>query len=114
MKYEPKILENKTKKTVEFFYDGKPVIFKSGEKRPVDGAVARHALKTVNTGLTEISLDSALGAVAVEDKEDVVKLDEDVDFYKLPWQKLRNYASSKGVFKTGMSKADIFKALENA
>jgi len=88
MKYEPKVLINRTGKRVEFLCGGRTYIFEVGEKKPLDGFAAHHALKQVNTGLEEY-------------------IEEDY------WAELRKLAKEKG-YKVGMSRKEVVALLESA
>lgn len=101
MKYEPKILVNKSDKTVEFFCGGNLFIFEPGEQRPLDGYVAYHALKMVNTGLIEVGAEPE---VVVE----LAKLE------KMSWKDLRMVQDKKGkkVYQMGMNKKELIEAIK--
>lgn len=101
MIYEPKILYNPTPDQVEFMCNRQVYIFKPYEKKNLDGFVAHHALKEVNTGLIEYT-DGM--------KTEVVK----VDYEELPWSKIIKIASDKGVFRPGDSKSKVIEALKEA
>ena len=102
MFYPAKILINRTGKTVEFMYDHQVYIFKPGEKKMLDGVVADHALRFVNTGLEEYT-----EAMAAPDRK------PQKDFSKLSWRELVSLAKGKG-YKVGMKKKDIIALLKNA
>jgi len=99
MRYEAKNLINRTGKTVEFMCGGQLYIFKSGEKKVIDGFAAHHALKVTNTGLEEVTedLEKELG------KEEPMP-----DFASLPWKTLQK----RGDFKPGMNKEALVAKLE--
>ncbi|GEM_PF-4679091 len=94
MKYEPKILINRTGKRVEFLCGGKTNVFEIGEKKPLDGFTANHALKHVNTGLEEY-------------------IEKKTDYASMEWAELRQLAKGKG-YKVGMDKKEVVALLENA
>lgn len=100
MSYEPKVLYNPTDKKVEFMCNGICYIFLPYEKKVVEGFPAYHALNHVNTGLVVYNIEEA--AVAKEG----------MAYDKLPWKKLVALGSKEGVFKPGMPKEDLIKALE--
>lgn len=103
MTYEPKILFNPTDKKVEFMCGGLSYSFESGEKRNLDGFVAYHALKVVNTGLKEYT---------PEDGEEIMS--SSVAYDRIPWRKVVSMASARGVFKPGLSKVQVITALIEA
>ena len=94
MKYEPKILINRTGKRVEFMCGGETHVFEVGEKRPMDGLPAHHALNTVNTGLEEY----------IEDKRP--------DYSETKWVDLIKLVKGKG-YKVGMKRDEVIALLEN-
>ena len=94
MKYEPKILINRTGKRVEFMCGGLINIFEVGEKKPLDGFTAYHALNDVNTGLEEYQEE------------------EKVDYASMKWAELRQLAKGKG-YKVGMKRKEVVALLEN-
>ena len=100
LKYEPKVLENKTDKEIEFRCGGHIYIFKPGERKPLDGFVAYHALKVVNTGLTEVGAK----------KE--VKMD--VPLKDMSWKQLRQMVDKEGkkIYKMGMNRKELEEAIE--
>lgn len=95
MNYEPKILINRTGKRVEFMCGGRINIFEVGEKKPLDGYTAYHALNLVNTGLEEY----------IEE--------EKVDYAGMKWVELVKSAKGKG-YKVGMKRKEVVALLENA
>ena len=97
MTYKDKILFNPTGKEVEFMCGGLIYILGAGEKRLFEGFVAHHALKEVHTGLVEYE---------GQDSEPMS------DFAKMPWRQLVSLGSTEGVFKPGMAKDELIKALE--
>jgi hypothetical protein len=98
---EPKILYNPKDSVVEFMCGGKTFIFQPGEKRNLDGFVADHALRFVNTGLKEY----------IPGKDEEIKT-SGVAYDTMPWKKVVSIASARGVFKPGVSKKEVIKALE--
>ncbi len=90
------VLINKTGKTVEFLFDGKPQIFAPGEKKIVDGVIAHHALYQVNTKLQEYKNEE----------------EEEKTIFNMPWKELISLASKKGVFKPGLSREELIKRLQ--
>jgi len=100
MNYEPKILVNKTDKTIEFFCGGNTYIFQPGEQRPMDGFVAFHALKMVNTGLSEIG-----------DKPRQVANNVPID--KMSWKDLRSMKDVNGdaIYKMGMDRKTLIEEI---
>lgn len=104
MRYEPKILINRTGKKVEFMCGGEIYIFEVGEKRLLDGFVAYHALKNVNTGLEEY-------VEKVEEVEEKVG-EEKPDYASMKWAELKKLAKGKG-YKVGMKRKEVVALLEN-
>ena len=98
MSYPAKVLINRTGKKVEFFYDGKPQIFEIGEKRPVDGVIAYHALYQVNTKLEEYN--------------ESMEVKEPKSLSEMPWKELVSLASKKGFFKPGLSRKEVEEKLK--
>lgn len=107
MKYEPKVLINRTNHEVEFMCGGQTYIHPKGEVKPYDGLVAYHALKEANTGLEEYTKE-----VEDEIKSSGEKPRPAYDAW--PWTKLVSEASKKKLFEPGMGRKDVIKALENA
>jgi hypothetical protein len=95
------ILFNPNKKPVEFRCGGQIYIFKPGESRELDEYTALHALNRQHAPLVEHT--------PMYDKE--VKF-SDTKYSKLPWRKLVQMASARGLFKLGISRPDVEKALE--
>ena len=102
MVYEPKILFNPFPYEVEFMRDRKIYKFKPYENRPLDGVVAYHALNMANCGLVEY--DPKI-------HDDKVKVDS-IDYSKMPWKRLVSLGSERGVFKPGMQREELEKALD--
>ena len=104
MIYEPTILFNPKDRAVEFMYDRRIYVFEPGEKKLVDGIVADHAIRFVNTGLK-----------VYEPESDDKKVESsNVAYNKMAWGPLKKLASDRGVFEFGMKKAQIVKALIEA
>ena len=100
MKYQPKVVFNPKKEEVEFMCGGQIYIFEPGEKRPMDGFVAYHALNEVNTGLVEY------------DGQD--SNPTSLPLAEMPWRNLVSLGAKLGVFNPGMSKGDLIKAIKDA
>lgn len=103
MRYEPTILFNPSDEPVEFMYDRVIYKFQPGEKRLLDGVVADHAIRFVNTGLK-----------VYEAGDDVEVTSSNVAYDKMGWNQLKKLAGDRGVFQLGMKKADTIKALIEA
>jgi len=101
LNYEPKILFNPKSEPVEFMYDHQSYIFKAGEKKLLDGAVAFHAIRHADAGLKEYEPES----------DDILLGSSDVAYDKMAWGKLKTLASQKKVFKLGMKKDEVIKAI---
>ena len=86
------LLKNPKNKLVEFYYDSKPYQLEPGEVRDFPKHIVKHATITTNTGLIEI--------------EETKKIES------LPWKQLVSKSSELGIFKSGMSREVLIKALE--
>lgn len=100
---QPTILYNPKDTKVEFMYDHQVYIFNPGEKRVLSGDVANYALKFINSGLLEYD--------GLNEPEGV---NSGVAYDKMPWKKVVSLASKKGLFKPGMKKEEVYKALEES
>jgi len=100
MNYEPKLLENKTDKKIEFFSGGKLFIFLPGEKKILEGFDAYHALNMVNTGLTEVGVEQ--------------KVNTDLPVDKMSWVQLRQMEDKQGnkIYQMGMSKKKLIEEIK--
>lgn len=100
MNYEPKLLENRKDKKVEFFSGGKLFIFMPGEKKILEGLDAYHALHMVNTGLTEVGLEQ--------------KMNTDIPVDKMSWNQLRLMSDKQGnkIYKMGMSRESLIEEIK--
>lgn len=100
MKYQPKILVNNTKKTIEFMCNRVIYIFEPGEKKPLEGFAAYHALKETNTGLTEVG----------EEKE----INLDVPLEEMSWKDLRTMEDKNGkkIYEMGMNRKELIEAIK--
>lgn len=107
MKYEPKLMHNPSNKEKEFMCGGTTYLFAPGEKRILDGVVADHALKEDGLGLLEVGVDTDTQIDGVE----VSKLPK-VDYNKMPWKKLIGIAGDAKVYKIGMDRPSVERALE--
>ena len=96
--YQPKILFNPKNETVEFMCGGLAYIFMPGEKKSLDGFPAHHALKETNTGLVEYEGQES-GPI-------------ESDLNEMPWKQLVSLASTEKIFRPGMKKEEIIRALE--
>jgi len=101
MKYEPKVLENPTDRTIEFFCGGKLYRVKPKERRAFEGFVAYHALNQVNTGLRE---------VGARKNRTPRRIARDLDLEKMSWKDLRALAGSD--YRIGMGRKEVLKILK--
>lgn len=95
-------LLNPNKEPVEFRCGGVLYILKPGESRELDEHVANHALNRVHAPLVEHTpmFDNQVAF-------------SDTVYSEMPWKKLIQMASARGLFKMGTKRADIEKALED-
>jgi len=100
MKYEPKILYNPFDREVEFMCDRQVYKFLPRERRNLEGFVAYHALKETNTGLIEY----------VPGKDEEVSISS-VEYERMPWKQVVSIASKREIFRPGMGKLEVIKAL---
>jgi len=100
MNYEPKLLENRTDKKVEFFSGGRLFIFLPGEKKILEGLDAYHALNMVNTGLTEVGVEQ--------------KMNTELPLDNMSWNQLRKMSdkSGKKIYQMGMSKERLIEEIK--
>jgi hypothetical protein len=103
MDFEPKILINRTGKTVEFSAGGQIFIFKPGEKKLLEGFVANQALNFTRTGLEEYT-------PIVEDEEVKKSGVFMPDYAGLKFQKL--VSLTKKDFRPGMTKEALVTLLQ--
>ena len=101
MNYEPKIIFNPTNEEIEFMYDRVPYIFAPGEKKLLDGEIAHHVLRYVNSKLKEYEADT----------DDINVTSSDVAYDKMPWGELLKLAGSRGISTVGKKKEEIIKLL---
>ena len=94
-------LLNPNKVPVEFRCGGVLYIFKPGESRELDEYVAKHALERQHAPLVEHT--------QMHDKE--VKV-SDIVYSQMPWKKLVQMASARGLFKMGTKRPELEKLLE--
>lgn len=103
MRYEPKVLVNRTGKNVEFWAGGEIYQHKKNEIKPYNGFVADMALRFINTGLEEYT---------DEIKEEMAHAGEKSmpEYGEWPWKKLVSTLGKD--FVPGMNKADVILALK--
>ena len=100
MPWKPITLYNPTNEEIEWYVGGIRYFLGAHKREVFDGFVADHALNYTNTGLVEYEPES------VEEVEE-----SHVGYEKLPWRELVKLASKEGVFKPGMKKDELLKAL---
>lgn len=103
MIYEPKVLVNRTGKTVEFWAGGQLYIHKKNEIKPYDGFVADQALRFVNTGLEEYT-EQIKEEMAHAGEKSMPGYDD------WPWRKLVSTLGKD--FLPGMNRDDVILALK--
>ena len=101
MIYEPQVIFNPNNEEVEFMYDHKVHILAPGEKRLFEGHIAKHAVEMVNAGLK----------VYEPEDDDSLVATSNVAYDKMSWNAIKTLASQRGVFKLGMKKTEVVKAL---
>lgn len=107
MVYEPAVFKNPTDKEVEIMYDRKSYIFAPGEAKIMNGEVSYHIENFLNSPLVKKN------TLEVEEQAKDVSVEEKVEDYReMGWAALKKLASSRKVFKMGMTKEDIISGLE--
>lgn len=94
-------LFNPKSEKVEFMYDHQSYVFAPGEKQLVEWEVGDHAIRFVNTGLKEY----------VPETDDKEVTSSNMAYDKMPWKEVVSMASARGIFKPGMGKDAVLKAL---
>jgi len=95
------ILFNPGKDPVEFRFGGQSFIFKPKESRNLPDEVAKHALERQHAPLVEHT--------PMYDKQ--VEISDTV-YSEMPWRKLVQMASARGIFKPGIARAAVEKLME--
>ena len=98
------MLHNPTDVEKEWRYDGESHILGPGEKDIFEGVVANHALKEDGLGIVKF--------ISKDMQPEVVVVADNVDYNTLKWRDLVRIASDSGVFKPGMKKDEVLKALK--
>lgn len=120
MRYEPKVLINRTGEVVEFKCGGTTYIHKPKRKKPYEGFVAHHALHVTNTGLEEVGgkvnkkiirksevLEETLQA------NKMVEIMSKQELMELPWKQLLKKIGARKKFKPGMNREQIVAILKD-
>ena len=94
-------LFNPNKDPVEFRYGGVSYIFKSKESRELPEHVALHAIERCHVPLVVHT--------PMYDREVEIS---DTIYSEMPWRKLVQMASARGIFKPGTKRADVEKIME--
>lgn len=94
-------LFNPTDKIVEFRHGGIVFTFQPKESKDLSEVVALHAIERAHAPLVEHT--------QVYDKE--VKI-SDIVYSEMPWKKLVQMASARGIFSLGMKRPELEKVLE--
>lgn len=100
--YEPKVLYNPKKETVEFMVDGRVYIFQPGEKKILDGFIAYHALVETNTGLVEYGRD---------DQGNVPTTVGSIAYERMGWRDLLALAGERGIQTVGKKRDEVTNLL---
>lgn len=95
------ILFNAGTEPVEFRYGGQVFIFKPKESKNIDDVIATHALERSHAPLVVHT--------PMYDKQ--VEISDTV-YSEMPWRKLVQMASARGIFKPGKGRADVEKMME--
>lgn len=112
MRYDPKVLINRTGKKVEFLCGGVQYIYAPGDTAPkgkhqlLPGIAAYHALNLVNTGLEEFTPE-------VEEEERRKETITMPDYASMSWQSLIKRARKHPEHKRTMMKEEVIKLLED-
>jgi len=113
MNYQPKILMNPTNHVVEFMYGGQIFIFQPKEEKLLEGLVANHALRFVNTGLVDVTEKKVVNSPLEPERElSKSELVAAKDFDKMNYRSLIKAASHLGKYKPGMKKREILEVLQ--
>ena len=96
------LLFNPTEKEVEFRYGGKFYTFASKESKDLPEHIIEHATKTTNTPLV----------IQTPEYDSQVEV-SDVDYKTMPWKKLIQMASARGVFSMGTKRPELEKIMED-
>ena len=102
--YQPKVLYNPKSEKVEFMCENRIFTFQPGEKQMLDGFVAYHALKEVNTGLLEYIPD---------EKGNMPVTSGNVAYEKMPWRRLVSLGADRGIFRPGIRREELVQALND-
>ena len=95
------ILFNPTNFNVEFRHGGTTYIFKPKESRDLPEHVAEHAMNRAHAPLVEHT--------PMYDKEVEIS---DTKYSDIPWRKLVQMASARGIFKPGTARPELEKIME--
>lgn len=95
------ILFNPTNFNVEFRYGGTAYIFKPKESRDLPDHVAEHAINRAHAPLVEHT--------PMYDSQVEIS---DTKYSEIPWRRLIQMASARGVFKPGTTRAELEKIME--
>lgn len=117
---DPKVLLNPKAEVVEFMYNGQVYVFQPGERRNLDGVVADHALRFVNTGLKDVTTEyvstakTPLPEPILIEKLPTTKddMDSETNFELMKWKDLVSLGSKYLVFKPGMSREALITELK--
>lgn len=100
---------------MELTSGGELIFFKSGESRLVDGDTAYQILTNQNTGLQAVEVQPVIPSTLPQQGGGVVPLEPVVNNYEaMTYVQLRAIASSKGIFKIGMKKAELVSLLNES
>jgi O-methyltransferase involved in polyketide biosynthesis len=96
------ILYNPNKNKVEFLCGGVRYYMNPKESKTFPDNVALHALERSKVGLVEYS--------PIYDRE---MTETDIEYVDMPWNKLKTLGSNRKLFKPGITRFDLEKALKD-
>ena len=104
MSYEPKVMFNPSDERIDFMYDHQTYVFEPGEKKLLNKAVTDHVIRFLNSDLK----------VYEPETDDIAVTSSDVAYDKMSWLDVKSLAAKRGLFKLGMKKDEVIKALVEA
>ena len=96
------LIFNPTEKPVEIRYGGQLYIFAPKESKDLPEYIVKHATRTTNSPLV----------IQTPDLDKEVRV-SDVDYTKMPWKKLVQMASARGIYRFGDNREKLEKAMED-
>lgn len=95
------LLFNPTENNVELRYGGQLFIFRPKESKDLPEHIVKHFIKTTNSPLV---IQTPMYDKQVEYSN--------VDYYNMPWKKLVQMASTRGLFTPGTKRVALEKMME--